>query len=154
MLSNIRTRILTVLILSFVLVSFSNANDSKIANMTITEQSIKISGNDGFSNITLSVSGPAGFYVQNFLGDGSVAMLIDDISSLMDGQYNYELTAATSTLNNDVQGYDNGRDNVNNSPTESASQSGSFLVSAGKIVVSQSRMNKRMMNEGDDQDEI
>jgi len=141
--------------LLFALALASTIQASEIANITLTEQSLNIEGNDGYTRVTLTVSGPDGFYVQNYFGDKKITMAIDDISSLSNGTYQYELTASivNSSDNHIKQTMNNGRNDNSTYATQSSSQNGSFIVNDGKILISTPRSNKRMNAEGNDHDQ-
>lgn len=148
-------KLLLSLILAFGLVGYIYADNVKIANITITSESISIQGIEGYSNVLFKVSGPNGFYVENYLGNETISMVIDDFSTLKDGSYNYELTASTGEIADGYkQNLQNGRDGAPGTATEGVSQSGSFVIQNGQVLTSDRRIrNFRMVTEGADQDE-
>jgi len=144
-----------LLTLAITLVLANNVNAEDIANINITEQSISIQGNDGFSNVTFTIRGPEGFYIQNYLGDKKISMVIDDFSTLKDGSYKYELTATTTEASTDVkQTFNSGRDINTSTTTKRALQSGNFFIKNGYVLTSDKRINNKRILEGADQDEV
>jgi len=148
-------KILVGLLLSIIFASPINAGESKIADVNISEKSITIKGNDGFTNISFTIVGPDDFVVHNYLADEKLLIVVDDFSSLKDGQYRYEITAASGQRQNDGKRlYNNGREDRKTIPFVPATQSGSFLLKGGYVITSDKRINNhRMLLEGADQDE-
>lgn len=90
-----------------------------------------------FSNYTLRVSGPNGYFGQVFSERSVPSLRLADHGTLEDGLYTYEITASTGEIAprpaSDL-GLNNGR-SAEARPTLGMSQSGSFRVANGQVVV-------------------
>jgi len=155
MILNQSKKLLVALLLALIFANPIYAQAIKIANVNITEKSITIQGIDGYTNISFTIVGPDNFMVNNYLGDKKLLIVVDDFSSLKDGQYRYEITAATAQRKDDGKRiYNNGRANRKTIPFVPATQSGNFMIKGGHVITSDKRINNlRMMQEGADQDE-
>ena len=131
------------------------ANAQNVAQVIINEQSISIQGNEGYQYFNFTIVGPENFRVENRLGEDKLSMVIDDFSTLKDGYYRYEITAASSERKDDgLRIYNDGREDRKTIPYVPAVQTGSFLLRNGVVMTSDKRIkNLRAMTEGADQDE-
>jgi hypothetical protein len=100
---------------------------------TDTEIGFDITG--PYSNLTLTITGPNGINANASSKSGSPSIDLRKLGSLDDGDYMYQLTAATDEKVPDRSGLDNGRDGgPAKSVLKSVSASGSFQVKGGTIV--------------------
>jgi hypothetical protein len=100
---------------------------------TDTEIGFDITG--PYSNLTLTVTGPNGINANASSKSGSPSIDLRKLGSLDDGDYMYQLTAATDEKVPDRSGIDNGRDGgPGPSVRKSVSTSGNFQVKGGAIV--------------------
>ena len=148
-----------VIFLSLFTVSNLSADERNIAYVSLHGDSLSIEGNNGFTNFTLSIVGPNDFYFQQNYADNYMSISTGDIdiASLEDGLYTYQITAARNKKNNySDDRKNNGRTKESNqSPLLAAeSQSGSFSIADGQIVVARANNNKRAKSfAGDFEDE-
>jgi hypothetical protein len=100
---------------------------------TDTEIGFDITG--PYSNLTLTISGPNGLYASAHHRTGSPLIDLRKLGTIDDGDYLYQLTAATDEKLPVRTGLDDGR---GGSPTtailKSVSTSGQFQVKDGTIV--------------------
>jgi hypothetical protein len=88
-----------------------------------------------YSNLTLTITGPNGINANASSRSGSPSIDLRKLGSLDDGDYMYQLNAATDEKVPDRSGLDNGRDGgPTKSVLKSVSTSGSFQVKSGAIV--------------------
>lgn len=88
-----------------------------------------------YSNLTLTVSGPHGLHASASSRSGSPLIDLRKLGTVDDGEYSYQLTAATDEKVPDRSGHDNGRDGgPAKSMLRSVSASGHFQVKGGTIV--------------------
>ena len=88
-----------------------------------------------YSNLTLTISGPNGLHASAHHRTGSPLIDLRKLGTLDDGDYLYQLTAATDEKVPDRSGLDNGRDGgPASSKLKSVSTSGQFQVKGGSIV--------------------
>jgi hypothetical protein len=100
---------------------------------TDTEVGFDIAG--PYSNLTLTVSGPNGLHTSAHARTGSPLIDLRKLGAVDDGDYMYQLTAATDEKVSDRSGLDNGRDGgPAKSTLKSVSASGNFQVKGGTIV--------------------
>jgi hypothetical protein len=100
---------------------------------TDTEVVFDITGR--YSNLTLTISGPNGLNASAHHRTGSPLIDLRKLGTLDDGNYLYQLTAATDEKVPDRSGLDNGRDGGPTTSTlKSVSTSGHFQVKGGAIV--------------------
>jgi len=100
---------------------------------TDTEVVFDITGR--YSNLTLTISGPNGLNVSAHHRTGSPLIDLRKLGTIDDGDYLYQLTAATDDKVPDRSGLDNGRDGgPATSILKSVSTSGQFQVKGGTIV--------------------
>jgi hypothetical protein len=100
---------------------------------TDTEIGFEIGG--AYSNLTLTVSGPNGLHASAASKTGSPSIDLRKLGTLDDGDYIYQLVAATDEKIPVRTALDNGRDGgPTASRLKSVSTSGSFQVKAGAIV--------------------
>jgi hypothetical protein len=100
---------------------------------TDTEVVFDITG--PYSNLTLTISGPNGLNASAHHRTGSPLIDLRKLGTIDDGDYRYQLTAATDEKVPDRSGLDNGRDGGPTTSTlKSVSTSGQFQVKGGAIV--------------------
>jgi hypothetical protein len=100
---------------------------------TDTEIGFDITG--PYSNLTLTITGPNGINANASSRSGSPLIDLRKLGTLDDGDYVYQLTAATDEKVANRSGLDNGRDGgPNTSILKSVSTSGQFQVKGGAIV--------------------
>jgi hypothetical protein len=88
-----------------------------------------------FSNVTLSISGPNAFNASAFARTGAPTIDLRRFGDLQDGQYNYQLTAATDEKLQIRTPLDNGRDGGSTGARlKAAGASGVINVKGGVIV--------------------
>jgi hypothetical protein len=101
----------------------------------VSGNGIAVSKTSGLSNVTLTISGPDGFYVRKFAKSGSPSVALGGLSALPDGTYAYEVTGATNETVVVTDTLDNGRGpNARSTMLKGTSSSGYFTVSGGAIV--------------------
>jgi hypothetical protein len=100
---------------------------------TDTEIGFELAG--PYSNVTLTVSGPNGMTASASARSGSPLVDLRKLGTLGDGDYLYQLTAATDEKIPVRSGLDNGRDRgAATSVLKGVSTSGHFQVKGGMIV--------------------
>jgi hypothetical protein len=100
---------------------------------TDTEIGFDITG--PYSNLTLTITGPNGINANSTSKSGSPSIDLRKLGSLDDGDYMYQLTAATDEKAPDRSGLNNGRDGgLATTALKSVSTSGNFQVKGGAIV--------------------
>jgi hypothetical protein len=100
---------------------------------TDTEIGFELTG--PYSNLTLTISGPNGLNASAHHRTGSPLIDLRKLGTVDDGDYLYQLTAATDEKVIDRSGLDNGRDGgATTSMLKSVSTSGQFQVKGGTIV--------------------
>lgn len=100
---------------------------------TDTEIGFNIPG--AYSNLTLTVSGPNGLHASASSRSGSPLIDLRKLGTIDDGEYVYQLTAASDEKVPDRSGLDNGRDGrPATSMLRGVSASGNFQVKGGTIV--------------------
>ncbi|MEA2882430.1 MAG: hypothetical protein QOH32_1686 [Bradyrhizobium sp.] len=100
---------------------------------TDTEVGFDIAGS--YSNLTLTISGPHGMHASASSRSGSPLIDLRKLGTVDDGDYLYQLTAATDEKIPVKGGLDNGRDRgAATSMLKSVSTSGHFQVKGGMIV--------------------
>lgn len=88
-----------------------------------------------YKNLTLTVSGPHGLHASVSSPSGSPSIDLRKLGTVDDGEYFYQLTAATDEKIPVRSGLDNGRDRgAATSMLKGVSTSGHFLVKGGMIV--------------------
>lgn len=109
------------------------------AKVTLKGSEVRLTLPAGYYNATLSVSGPDGFYARAFSKNGSPSIDLIRAGGTTDGEYTYEVTAASSQKAVDKNPMDNGRDGVDKSAgVVGAAASGSFIANGG--IISQAAM--------------
>ena len=100
---------------------------------TDTEIGFDITGS--YSNLTLTISGPNGLHASAHSRSGSPLIDLRKLGTIDDGDYLYQLTAATDEKIPVRTALDNGRDGgPTTSMLKSVSASGLFQVKGGTIV--------------------
>jgi hypothetical protein len=110
------------------------AQDLKaVQKFTDTEIGFEING--PFSNLTLTISGPNGLHASASSRTGSPLIDLRKLGTVDDGQYIYQLVAATDEKIPVRTALDNGRDGgPTTSMLKSVATSGQFQVKGGTIV--------------------
>lgn len=92
-----------------------------------------------YFNITVSVSGPNGYYGQVFSERRAPSIRLADFGSVVDGIYRFEMTAATQVYaaepSSRAPAGHNGREPTAQRPREGVSFTGSFRVQNGQVLV-------------------
>lgn len=100
---------------------------------TNTEIGFELTG--PYSNLTLTISGPNGIHARATSRTGSPLIDLRKLGAVDDGDYLYQLTAATDEKVPDRSGLDNGRDGGSTATMlKSVSTNGNFQVKGGTIV--------------------
>jgi len=118
-------------------VGISSACSAQGLNATqkFTETEIGFDITGPYSNLTLSISGPNGLYASAHARTGSPLIDLRKLGTIDDGDYLYQLTAATDEKLLVRTALDNGRDGgPTTSLLKSVSTSGQFQVKGGTIV--------------------
>lgn len=88
----------------------------------------------GYSNTTLTVSGPNGFHTQTFSKNGAASIDLIRAGATADGIYTYEITVATAEKVTIANPQDNGRGGKDPALQRvGASATGSFRANGGII---------------------
>ena len=88
-----------------------------------------------YTNATLSVSGPDGFHAQVFSKGGAVAVNLSEHGAVVDGQYSFQLTAASGVAMRAGSAAADGRASTGRALSQKPGEaSGSFSVRGGKII--------------------
>lgn len=115
------------------------ANEDLDAKVTLRGSEIHVSLGNDYSNATLTVSGPNGFHASAFSKTGSPSIDLIRAGGTGEGQYSYEVTAASSETKLNATPQNNGRGKVDEAAEKvSATTSGSFFASGGIIADKQS----------------
>ena len=105
------------------------------ATQTFTDSEVVFDITGPYSNLTLTISGPNGLHASAHHRTGSPVIDLRKLGTVDDGDYLYQLTAATDEKIPVRTGLDNGRDGgPTTSIFKSASTSGQFQVKGGTIV--------------------
>lgn len=91
----------------------------------------------GLSNFNLRVVGPDGFHAETFSRSSAPSLRLSDFGELPDGQYSFEVTAATQEVRRRVgprRSGEHGRSGLAADERVGVQQSGTFYVSGGRIV--------------------
>jgi hypothetical protein len=110
------------------------AQDLK-AQQKFTDTEIGFDIGGAYSNLTLTISGPNGLHASASSRTGSPLIDLRKLGSIDDGDYIYQLVAATDEKIAVRTGLDNGRDGgPTTSMLKSVSTNGQFQVKGGAIV--------------------
>ena len=105
------------------------------ATQKFTDSEIVFDITGPYSNLTLTISGPNGLNASAHHRTGSPVIDLRKLGTIDDGNYLYQLSAATDEKVPDRSGLDNGRDGgPTTSILKSVSTSGQFQVKGGAIV--------------------
>jgi hypothetical protein len=149
--ATIKSWALGVAIASFAL-GFSSAGmaDTLAATPSLSGTTVAFVAKRAHSSSTLTVVGPGGF-VASVASNGGLPALDLAQFSLPDGQYTYQLDAATPQVDTSVVIQNNGRAKKNNvRPRVSVGLSGVFRVKGGSIVAA---LRTTASRSGADQDQ-
>ncbi len=110
---------------------------------TLRGSQVSFSLGGDYKNVTLTVSGPNGFYARSYSETGAPSIDLIRAGATADGTYTYEITAATSETAVNANPMDNGRGGVDpQATTVGASTSGSFVAKGGLIVKQNSNIKE------------
>ena len=105
------------------------------ATQKFTDSEVVFDITGPYSNLTLTISGPNGLNATAHHRTGSPLIDLRKLGTIDDGDYLYQLTAATDDKVPDRSGLDNGRDGgPTTSILKSVSTSGQFQVKGGTVV--------------------
>jgi hypothetical protein len=116
-------------------VGFSSAcfADDIVAAEQITGSKLGVQLKTPLHNARLTISGPDGFHASASSKSGEVAIDLSASGAMEDGEYSYQLTAATGEKAKVRTKLNNGRDR-DAEPLKGVAMSGTFNVKAGKII--------------------
>jgi len=119
------------------LLGLITANASFAGEPVFSGNQISARSGAGLSNVTLAVSGPDGYYAQQFSKTGAPSLALAANGSLPDGLYTWEITGATSQMVKSTKSsFDNGRgENARLMVNKPNTQSGTFRVQNGSITM-------------------
>ena len=111
------------------------ANDLR-ATEQFAESTVAFDLQGPYSNATLTVTGPNRFHASTSAKSGTPSIELRQFGALEDGQYSYQLTAATEEKVKRKIKLDDGREGpaASADPLKSVSTSGTFRVKDGVIV--------------------
>jgi len=105
------------------------------ATQKFTDSEVAFDITGPYSNLTLTISGPHGLHASAQQRTGSPVIDLRKLGAIHDGEYLYQLTAATDEKVPVTTALDNGRDGgPTTSMLKSVSTSGHFQVKSGAIV--------------------
>jgi hypothetical protein len=105
------------------------------ATQKFTDSEVVFDITGRYSNLTLTISGPNGLHASAHHRTGSPVIDLRKLGAIDDGDYLYQLTAATDEKVPVRTALDNGRDGgPTTSVLKSVSMSGQFQVKGGNIV--------------------
>jgi hypothetical protein len=105
------------------------------ATQKFTDSEVVFDITGPYSNLTLTISGPNGLHASAHHRTGSPVIDLRKLGTIDDGDYLYQLTAATDEKVPVRTALDNGRDGGPTTSTlKSVSTSGQFQVKGGTIV--------------------
>lgn len=104
------------------------------ATQKFTDTEVVFDINGPYSNLTLTISGPNGLYASAHHRTGTPLIDLRKLGAVDDGEYLYQLTAATDAKVADRSGLDNGREGGPATILKGVSTSGQFHVKGGAIV--------------------
>ena len=105
------------------------------ATQKFTDSEVVFDITGPYSNLTLTISGPNGLHASAAAKTGSPSIDLRKLGTIDDGEYLYQLTAATDEKIPVRTALDNGRDGgPTTSIFKSVSTSGNFQVKGGNIV--------------------
>ena len=136
--------IVSAISLSLIGTSSAFALDKLDTLKTLRGSEVRFSLGSDYTNATLSVSGPNGYYAKTFVKTGSPSLDLIKTGGTGDGVYTYELTVMTSKTQLNKNPLDNGRGGVDETVTPvGVTTSGVFHVKNGAISQSANRVEKR-----------
>lgn len=113
---------------------FAGANEIPGAQSTMRGSEVRIALGNDYSGVTLSISGPNGFYAKTFSKGSSASIDLIRAGARESGLYTYELTAASSETTIDPNPMNNGRGSADAGATKvPVMLSGSFYAEGGLI---------------------
>lgn len=111
------------------------ADENLDAKVTLRGSEIHVQLGNDYSHATLTIAGPNGFHATTFSKTGSPSIDLIRAGGTGEGQYTYQVTAASSETKLNANPQDNGRGKVDDAEERiSASTSGGFYASGGIIV--------------------
>jgi len=115
--------------------SWAISADGLNAFRTLSGSEVSFSLGGAYSNATLTITGPDGFYVRNFSKSGNPAVDLIKAKAKADGVYTYEITAASSETVTILNPQNNGRGGADRATMKrGVSATGTFVVKGGLIV--------------------
>jgi len=125
-----------------ILLGLTLASSSFAAEPVFSGSQITAPSAAGMSNVTLTVSGPNGYYARQFSKSGSPSLALAAKGSLPDGLYNWEISGATAQMERTAKSsMNNGRGESERAlVNKSSTQSGTFRVQGGSVVMPDSNM--------------
>lgn len=119
----------------FTALLFSSGSASA-ADPMFGANSLQIQPSTKLSNMTISVSGPDGYYTKEHADYGSPFISLSKKGNLQDGQYKWEMTGSTNErVRANPMGLNNGRGDAQSEfINKSTTESGTFQVVNGSIV--------------------
>lgn len=110
------------------------ANEDLKATNRFSDATIGFDLGGNYSHVTLSISGPNGFYVSAQSERTAPVVNLRKFGKVEDGRYSYTLSAATTTRVETRSTLDNGRGDKDKGPQfAGVTTSGSFVVKDGTI---------------------
>ena len=128
------------------LIGFSSAFalDPLDSKKTLRGSEVRFSLGSEYTNATLTVSGPNGFYTQTFVKSGSPSLDLIKTGATEDGVYKYDLAVMSSETQVNKNPLDNGRGGVDKAVTPvGVTTSGSFRVKNGAILQAENEVEAR-----------
>ena len=116
--------------------ALTDADEVKLkAFGTLAGSEVSFSLGGVYSNATLTISGPDGFFARSFSKTGSPAVDLIKAKAKADGIYTYEITAASGETVTIRNPQNNGRGGADRGTMKrGVSASGTFVVKGGLIV--------------------
>lgn len=120
----------------YIALNFSSAcwAETLAAKPSFSRTSIGFDALEAHTDATLTVVGPNGFAASVAIKGGLPSLDLAEFGAVADGEYAYQLSAATAEPDTSVVLLDNGREN-NDRPRKGVALSGVFLVKGGAIVI-------------------
>ena len=116
--------------------SFAMAQGAYAADAQFSQGTIRVVPSKSISNVTLMVSGPNGYYTEEFTKDGLPRVDLVQFGKLEDGVYRWQITGATKEKRavHKSELY-NGRDeNARPNRMVGLRENGAFYVKGGEII--------------------
>lgn len=123
---------------------FLSAGTALAADPSFGSDSLSAKPSVAMTNMTMTVTGPNGYYSRKYSSDYAPSVSLSQNGSLADGLYTWELTGATREMvAANPMGLDNGRGSkARQFVNKTATESGSFRVIGGSIVAPDAGMQE------------